>query len=145
MNWREFLTLAARLAAGAAEEDWRSAVSRAYYSAFHVARQLLSDLGFTVPRADRAHQYLVFRLSNGGDPAVAQAGRDLETLRRLRNRADYDDLPAFLPMQASGAVRLAEQVIVRLDAAAQDPTRSLITDAMKIYERDVLQDVTWHP
>ena len=48
MNWREFLTLAARLAAGAAEEDWRSAVSRAYYSAFHVARQLLSDLGFTV-------------------------------------------------------------------------------------------------
>jgi len=145
MNWRTFVTLAARLATGTTEADWRSAVSRAYYASFHVARQLLSDLRFTVPRADRAHQYLVFRLSNGGDPDVAQAGRDLETLRRLRNRADYDDPPAFVPLQADGAVRLAEQVIARLDAATQDPTRTLITDAMKIYERDVLQDVTWHP
>ena len=87
MNWRDFLSLAARLAAAATEADWRTAVSRAYYAAFHVARQLLADLNFTVPRADRAHQYLVFRLSNSGEPAVEQAGRDLETLRRLRNRA----------------------------------------------------------
>jgi hypothetical protein len=26
-----------------------------------------------------------------------------------------------------------------------EPTRTQITDAMKIYERDVLQDITWHP
>jgi hypothetical protein len=82
MNWRDFPSLAARLAAGAAEADWRAAVSRAYYAAFHVARQLFAGLNFTVPRADRAHQYLVFRLSNCGDSAVEQAGRDLETLRR---------------------------------------------------------------
>ena len=50
MNWRDFVPLAARLAAGAAEADWRTAVSRAYYAAIHVARRLLSDLGFTVPR-----------------------------------------------------------------------------------------------
>jgi hypothetical protein len=86
MNWRDFLILAARLAAGNNEADWRTAVSRAYYAAFHVARPLFSDLGFTVPRADRAHQYLVYRLSNSGDAAVEQAGRDPETLRRLRNR-----------------------------------------------------------
>jgi hypothetical protein len=29
------------------------------------------------------HPYLVFRLNTGGAPAVAQAGQDLETLRRL--------------------------------------------------------------
>src|SRR5436309_11372371 len=87
MNWRDFVSLAARLAANATEADWRSAVSRAYYAAFHIARRLLADLNFTVPRADRAHQYLVFRLSNCGEPTVEQAGRDLETLRRLRNRA----------------------------------------------------------
>jgi hypothetical protein len=95
MNWRDFLPLAARLAGGSTEAEWRSAVSRAYYTAFHVARRLLSDLRFTVPRADRAHQYLVFRLGNSGEPAVEQAGRDLETLRRLRNRADYDETPAL--------------------------------------------------
>ena len=36
MNWRDFLSLAARLAGGATEADWRTAVSRAYYAAFHV-------------------------------------------------------------------------------------------------------------
>jgi uncharacterized protein (UPF0332 family) len=91
MNWRDFLVVASQLGGGATEAEWRSAVSRAYYAAFHVARRLLFDLKFTIPRADRAHQYLVFRLSNSGEPAIEQAGRDLDTLRRLRNRADYDE------------------------------------------------------
>ena len=93
MNGRDFLPLANQLARGATESEWRSAVSRAYYACFHVARRLLSDLGFTVPRADRAHQYLVYRLSNSGEALVEQEGRDLETLRRSRNRADYDETP----------------------------------------------------
>jgi len=145
MNWRDFLVLAARLAGGAAEADWRTAVSRAYYAAFHVARTLLSDLRFTVPRADRAHQYLVFRLGNSGEPAVEQAGRDLETLRRVRNRADYDEAPAFTQPQASAAVHVADGIIQALDAARQGPARTRITDAMIVYERDVLHDVTWRP
>jgi len=145
MNWRDFLSLAARSAAAATEADWRTAVSRAYYAAFHVARQLMADLNFTVPRADRAHQYLAFRLSNCGESVVASAGRDLETLRRLRNRADYDDQPAVTQPQATAAVRLAEAVIQVLDATRVEPTRTRMRDAMIVYERDVLQDVTWHP
>jgi len=145
MNWRDFLPLAARLAAGTTEADWRTAVSRAYYAAFHVARRLLADLNFTVPRADRAHQYLVFRLSNGGEAAVEQAGRDLETLRRLRNRADYDEIPALPQPQATAAVRVAEGILQALDAARQEPVRTQIRDAMIVYERDVLRDVTWQP
>ena len=46
---RDFLTLAQRWVQGTAEGEWRSAVSRAYYAAFHEARQLLRDLGFQVP------------------------------------------------------------------------------------------------
>jgi len=145
MNWRDFLSLAARVAADTTEADWRTAVSRAYYAAFHTARQVLTDLNFTVPRADRAHQYLVFRLSNCGESAVEQAGRDLETRRRLRNRADYDDFPAVTQPQAAAAVRLAEGIIQVFDSARQKPTRTRMRDAMILYERDVLQDVTWHP
>lgn len=145
MNWRDFLSLAARLAADPTEADWRTAVSRAYYAAFHVARALLAGLNFTVPRADRAHQYLVFRLSNCGESAAEHAGRDLETLRRLRNRADYDDAPSVTQPQAAAAVRLAEGIIQVLDAARLEPTRTRIRDAMIVYERDVLHDVTWHP
>lgn len=145
MNWRDFLLLASRLAAEASEADWRTAVSRAYYAAFHVARRLFADLQFIVPRADQAHQYLVFRLSNSGEAAAEQAGRDLETLRRLRNRADYDEAPALTQPQASAAVQLAAGIIQGLDAARQDPARTRIRDCMIIYERDVLHDVTWQP
>jgi uncharacterized protein (UPF0332 family) len=145
MNWREFLLLAARLAAETTEADWRTAISRAYYPAFHIARDLAADLNFTVPRADRAHQYLVFRLSNSGAPPVEQTGRDLETLRRLRNRADYDATPPLTQAHASAAHQLAEGIIQALDTARQAPTRTQIRDAMIVYERDVLHDVTWHP
>ncbi|MFO0964747.1 MAG: HEPN domain-containing protein [Gemmataceae bacterium] len=145
MNWRDFIWLAGRLASAATEAEWRSAVSRAYYAAFHVARRLFTDLRFNVPRADRAHQYLVFRLSNGGEPAVEQTGRDLDTLRRLRNRADYDDAPVLTQAQASAAVRLAEGIIQALDSVRLEPTRAAIANAMIAYERDVLKDVTWQP
>jgi hypothetical protein len=42
-------------------------------------------------------------------------------------------------------VVIAPRTIQVFEAAAIEPTRSQITDAMKIYERDVLHDVTWHP
>jgi uncharacterized protein (UPF0332 family) len=145
MNWREFVQLATRLATATTEAEWRTAVSRAYYAAFHVARQLFSDLQFAVPRADRAHQYLVFRLSNSGESVVEQAGRDLETLRRLRNRADYDETPAVTQPQAVAAAQIAEAIIQALDASRQEPARTRMRDAMIAYERDVLRDVTWHP
>lgn len=145
MNWHDFLPIASRLAAETTEADWRTAVSRAYYAAFHVARRLLADLRFTVPRADRAHQYLVFRLSNSGEASVEQAGRDLDTLRRLRNRADYDETPALMKPQAVAAVQLDEGIIQSLDAARKEPVRTRIRDAMIVYERDVLHDVTVQP
>jgi uncharacterized protein (UPF0332 family) len=145
MNWRDFLVLAARSAADATEADWRTAVSQAYYAAFHVARRLFADLRFTVPRADRAHQYLVFRLSNSGESAVEQAGRDLETLRRLRNRPDYDETPALTQPQATAAAHIADTIIRVLDAARQEPARTQVRDGMIVYERDVLRDVTWQP
>jgi hypothetical protein len=63
----------------------------------------------------------------------------------LRNRADYDETPALPQSQAAASVQLAERVILELDTARTDPIRTQITDAMKIYERDVLQDVTWSP
>lgn len=145
MTGHDFLPLAARLAGGSTEAEWRSAVSRAYYAAFHVARQLLMDLGFSVPRAERAHAYLWLRLHNCGEPQQQQAGADLNALRGLRNQADYDLHRPLSPTIAAPQVRLAEQVVQTLDFSRQEPTRTHITDAMKIYERDVLREVTGRP
>jgi uncharacterized protein (UPF0332 family) len=144
MTGHDFLPLASRLAAGSTEADWRTAVSRAYYAAFHVARQLLQDLRFRVPQADQAHRHLWLRLSNCGDPQVEQAGADLNVLRRNRNRADYELNLFFRQAEAYGHLRAAEQIIQVLDGLSPS-VRTQITDAMKLYERVVLRDVTWQP
>ena len=59
MNPRDFLTLANSLAAGTTEAAWRSAVSRAYYAAFHSTRMLHRDLGFRVGSAG-THPFSLF-------------------------------------------------------------------------------------
>jgi uncharacterized protein (UPF0332 family) len=55
MNGHDFLLAAKLLLPAPLEAAWRSAISRAYYAAFHVARQLFEDLGFRVPHGDQAH------------------------------------------------------------------------------------------
>jgi uncharacterized protein (UPF0332 family) len=146
MNPRDLLDVADELASGRKEADWRSAVSRAYYAAFHVARELLEQCGFGVPRADQAHAYLWLRLANAGHPDVKEAGNALRELRRNRNWADYDlDRPLHQPTAFDG-VRTAADIIDLLDAVAAEPAiRAKITDAMKVYERTALGQVTWHP
>jgi hypothetical protein len=144
MTGHDFLSLANRLAAAATEADWRTAISRAYYAAFHVARQVVIDLGFTVPQADRAHAYLWMRLGNCGETLVQQAAADLHDLRRRRNQADYDLHRPHRQNMATPQVLLARRIIQVLDGL-DAATRTRITDAMKTYERDVLGDVTWHP
>jgi uncharacterized protein (UPF0332 family) len=145
MDFRDYLPLAITLWDGSTEAEWRSASSRAYYAAFHVARQFLLGLGFTVPRADRAHAYIWMRLSNAGHLDVERAGTRLNHLRGERNAADYDEHRPVVQLYAARHVQTAQEIIQALDAAAVEPVRTQVTDAMKIYERDVLHDVTWHP
>ena len=76
----DFLAQAESWIALPTEADWRSAVSRGYYAAFHTARQLLLDLGFRPPQGPQAHGYLRLRLSNCGDPTLSMTGADLNEL-----------------------------------------------------------------
>jgi uncharacterized protein (UPF0332 family) len=130
---------------GASEAEWRSAVSRAYYAAFHKARLLLRNLGFRVPRGDQAHAYLWLRLSNSSDPQVSSAGSALNMLRSDRNFADYDIEPDLIHADAQPQVTRGRRILQLLDNAAIEPTRSNITDGMKLYEKNVLKQVTWTP
>ncbi len=146
MNARDFLEVAGEWAAGAREAEWRSAVSRAYYAAFHIARGLLQDCGFVVPEGDQAHAYLWLRLANAGHPDVRRAGNDLSFLRRNRNWADYDLGEPLDQANAINYVQSALEIVQLLEAVAATPTvRTATTDAIKVYERDVLRQVTWQP
>jgi uncharacterized protein (UPF0332 family) len=127
------------------QADLRTAVSRAYYAAFHVARDFLTALGFQTPNGEQAHGYLWLRLSNCGDAKVAQAGHRLKDLRRKRNQADYDLQRTIRQGIARSDFQIAADIIRLIDSLTALPLRTQIRDAMIVYERDVLKDVTWRP
>ena len=143
MDVLDFLRLAESWANRSTEAEWRSAVSRAYYSVFHVARQLLSQCGFEVRKGDQAHAYLWRRLSNCGVPEVRHAGRELQNLRGDRNVADYDMHVGFPQAHAKAAVELAHETAEALRHAATEPQRARMIAAIRDYERNVLREVTW--
>src|SRR4029450_10002013 len=121
MNFREFLDVADTLAQGLTEAEWRSAISRAYYAAFHVGRIYLQTLGFVVPRGEQAHGFVWLRLSNSGHVEVRRVGATLSDLRKQRNFADYDD-ERFLSNKLAGDVaELAAEIIEILDSALEEP------------------------
>ena len=98
------------------------------------------DSGPLAPRADAEDR------SRSERTTLSQAL--LEPVRQRRPveaAADYDELRVLGQLLAARHVQTAEQIIQALDAAAVEPIRTQITDAMKVYERGVLHDVTWHP
>jgi uncharacterized protein (UPF0332 family) len=145
MTGHDFLTVADDLAAGTTEAAWRSAISRAYYAAFHVAREFLIRLGFRVATGDRAHAYLWLRLSNTKDPVADACGQLLQDLRSRRNTADYDLSRPCNQKLAQDAARDALDVIQDLDGLTGTPTEIAIRDAIRVYEQNVLKVVTWTP
>lgn len=146
MDETGFLELADELSIGSRPADWRTAISRAYYAAFHKARTLLRRSGFHVPDAERAHAYLWLRLHNSGHPDVNNAGDHLNRLRIARNWADYDFDQPIDQAATISYVGIALDIVQLLHHLSNEPAilaRAL--DGIKIYERDVLREVTWHP
>jgi len=142
---RDILEVADDLSAGSKEAEWRSAVSRAYYAAFHGARLLLQNCGFAIPRGEDAHSYLWLRLSNAGHPDVKDAGKQLNQFRQMRNWADYDLDRQFDQATAMGYVVTADGIVELLEQIGNESSiRTTITETVKAYERDVLRQMTWH-
>ena len=90
MLWSEFQDTAERLVRGATEGDWRSAVSRSYYAAFHYFRELFLAHSVDVGRGGQSHFNLAKGLVNCGLPLATPFGRRLDDLRIERATADYD-------------------------------------------------------
>jgi hypothetical protein len=88
MQWGEFQDTAGRLARGATEGDWRSAISRAYYAVFHCFHKFLLSNGLDVGRGSQSHFNLYSGLLNCGFPGVAAVASRIDSLRAHRVWAD---------------------------------------------------------
>src|SRR5437879_4229739 len=117
-DWGDYLDQANRLAAGGDEAGQRSAISRAYYAAFGLARRRLETVeGNPVPPTGRAHQYVwnAF-VSNPPEARRAAIAASGTRLRRRRNLADYDDAVPDLGTLTRETLMEAQRVIDTLGA-----------------------------
>lgn len=99
---RDLMSVATKLWSLNCEASKRSAVSRAYYAAFHEAKKWHSQLpepGSCGDSRPGTHEFLINQLANPigktkKDKALAAKSKELsselERLRALRNFADYD-------------------------------------------------------
>ena len=145
MDPLDFLNLAGDWASGSSEGEWRTSTSRAYYAAFHVARNLLRQAGFQVPMGDQCHNYVYVRLNNCGDGTIEAVGRAIHDLRRLRNRADYDlDVP-FDEQIAINTYHCSLDITRPLAALAGNaPLLAQVVRAIVAYETAAFGSSTFH-
>ena len=121
-DWSEYLNLAQELAASNEEAKLRSAISRAYYSVFCLARNYLRDIQQD-PRLSRNktydindHQYVAeeFIYNRSKSQQITEIGRNLTRLRKIRNQADYEDTIFRLQKEVERALSLAQNIISAL-------------------------------
>ncbi len=121
-DWSEYFNLAKELAETSKEAELRSAVSRAYYSAFCLARNYLRDiqqypkLWHNKTYDINAHQYVAekFIYNQSKSQIMIEIGKDLSRLRKMRNKADYEDTMFNLKREARTALMLAQNIISAL-------------------------------
>ena len=113
MGGTDFLHLAVRLSGGATEAEWRSAVSRAYYGAFHLAGDFVESCGVTLPKTSEAHDKLQWCLAHSGNPQLPPLAERLNSLRAARNVAAYDLTSSEFGKRGSVlvAIQRAQQIV----------------------------------
>lgn len=133
----DYIALATRLSdrKDAGEASYRSAVSRAYYGAFHLAGAFLSQLGFSIPRGSGAHGWIPQALIGSGQHDAAEAGRLLQDLHAERIVADYrwERRATGSQSDAKTSVQTALTIGTILAACAERARQKAIKSAISRY------------
>jgi uncharacterized protein (UPF0332 family) len=128
MDPATFLAHARALANSGTPAECRSAISRAYYAAYHGAGAFLLGLRVVIPVTGRAHS-LTFNclLSVPAvlDTPIREAGVELSELHSERHDADYrwNDPRTEVQLHAQSIVDRAEAVLLALTTCQADAAR----------------------
>jgi len=110
-DWRNYVYLAEDLLNRPEESCLRSAISRAYYGVFCIARNTKGYKKFAGPNI---HWRVINEYKNSSDRNERNIGRILDNLRRSRNDADYNEDKSINRELAERAVLLARHVSTRM-------------------------------
>lgn len=112
-SWEDYISLARNILAvtSPSEAAKRSAVSRSYYGAFILARNLAITKGWVIPvPSDNIHHTVIDYFTSQPTDPMKQIGHTLDRLRNHRNKADYDDVFEKLNEHSSASVKRAEHI-----------------------------------
>jgi len=122
-NWSDYLTLAKSLAKQESdpllsdEAYKRTAISRAYYAAFHSALNFASSSeGFSPTGRGEDHIRLIRHFQKSTDRPGQSIGANLNRLRDNRRRADYDNIVRKLDKLTRKALRTADNILFTLSS-----------------------------
>lgn len=138
MEPRQFQYLAERLAEqGAYPAEFRSAISRAYYAAFHFGLNQLRGMGFHIVQNQFAHEEVSRHLNNCGDAELAKAASKMNDLRARRNHADYELQRTDIEQKknAKMLVYQAKKLIEAIESRCNGQSRNQIIEAIKEWKK----------
>ena len=116
-DWAKYLVLAEELAMRSSDEaSLRSAVSRAYYAAFCIARNRLLQEGEEIPKTGEAHTTVWTKYRFSAQKHLKDVGTTGDRLRRSRNKADYDDELPDISAMVEDAIAKARRLLHSLGA-----------------------------
>jgi uncharacterized protein (UPF0332 family) len=119
-DWKGFLEVARVLSKEAGSAAQRTAISRAYYAVFGLARIRLSSQGFIPPTDGEAHSFVWKRFSGRKERVCVQIASIGTRLFRVRKQADYDASFPGLQKAAETAVADAEDFITKLEGSGKN-------------------------
>jgi uncharacterized protein (UPF0332 family) len=110
-DWKDYVYLAEDLLNRPEESYLRSAISRAYYGVFCIAR---NNKGYKDFAGSNVHWKVINEYKNSSDRNERNLGRILDNLRRSRNDADYNEDKLISGDLAARAVLLAKNVLATI-------------------------------
>jgi len=134
MDPKQFQYLASRLAEyGTHPVEFRTAISRAYYAAFHSGLNLLKGMGFHIVKNEYAHNEVYKHFNNSGDKDLEIAASKINNLRTKRNHADYhlERTDVEFQKNAKTWVHSAERLIENMDRSCNGKNRTQIIKAIR--------------
>lgn len=95
VSFNDFLTSAnALLNADSTEIDFRNVISRSYYAAFHLSREVANNLEIPVSTDEynklRSHEKVIIKFEKSKDKSLQRLGYYLKKCKLKREKADYD-------------------------------------------------------
>lgn len=127
MRAKEFAGVASRLAQipAAGPADFRTSISRAYYAAYHVAIETLTQIGAGLHAGPGGHSEVANCLIASGDETVRDAGRAMSDLHTRRIHADYRMARTDVETRTSAqsACEIAHDIIRELESFCADQAR----------------------